>query len=289
MVVLARILGCCLLFAVSAANADGERLRWLINDFPPFTEVGPQMPGPGIAADMLRYLQQHMPQYHHEFEEASFARAYALMERGEPVCHSTTLKLPGREKAMLFSRPVFFLSAQKVLVREDRIPQVAPYIDGAGRVDVRRLLADTQLVTAVSERRGYSPKINAALREVGYPPQLLKAGVNFGAPLQQLAAGWIDYLFAYPLEVGWYQRQHPEMAGTALRQLAVAGDPPYTLGYIACVRSEWGVRVIRDIDAQLVKAGPRPPWIDMLIDYLPLEERQSYEQALVEHKPFAQP
>ena len=62
---------------------------------------------------MLRYLQQHLPQYRHEFEEASFARAYALMEQGEPVCHATTLKLPGRERAMLFSRPVLFLPAQR--------------------------------------------------------------------------------------------------------------------------------------------------------------------------------
>lgn len=282
-------MGCCLLFAVSAANADGERLRWLINDFPPFTVPGPELPGQGIAADMLRYLQQHLPQYQHEFEVASFARTYALMEQGEPVCHPTTLKLPSREKAMLFSRPALYLPAQQVLVRADRIAQVAPYLDDEGRVDVHRLLADTQLVTAISERRGYSLNINAALREVGNPPHLLKAGVNFGAPLQQLSAGWIDYLFAYPLELGWFHLQHPDVDDAALLKLAVAGDPPYMLGYVACARGEWGARVIRDINVQLAAAGPRPPWTDTLLQYLPLEERQNYEQALVEHRPFAQP
>ena len=110
---LMRTLGCCLLFVVSGVRAQDAPLRWLVNDFPPFTEAGPQIPGQGIAADMLRYLQQHLPQYQHQFEAASFARAYALMERGEEVCHPTTLKAPGREQVMLFSRPVLFLPAQQ--------------------------------------------------------------------------------------------------------------------------------------------------------------------------------
>ena len=69
--------------------------------------------------------------------------------------------------------------------------------------------------------------------------------------------------------MGWYQRQHPDVASTALRQLAVAGDPSYMLGYIACTRGEWGEQVIHDIDEQLAKVGPRPPWTEKLIEYLP--------------------
>jgi uncharacterized protein (TIGR02285 family) len=226
------VLGCCLLLLASGANAEGERLRWLINDFPPFTEVGPELPGQGIHDDMLRYLQAHLPQYQHQFEVASFARTYALMERGEPVCHPTTLKMPGRERSMLFSRPVVLLASQQVLVRQDRLPRLRPYLDPQGRVDVRRLLRDDQLVTAVSERRGYSPAISAALEELGPQPHVLKAGVKFNAPFQQLTAGWIDYLFAYPVELGWYRRHphrrpalHARPRRLRARRLGRTGDP----------------------------------------------------------------
>lgn len=286
---LARILGCCLLCAVSAAHAQDGRLRWLLNDFPPFTEVGQQLPGQGIADAMLLYLQPRLPQYRHEFEVASFARTYALMERGEPVCHPTTLKLPGREKTMLFSRPVLFLLSQQVLIRADRLPRVAPYRDAQGQVDVRRLLGDTQLVTAVSERRGYSPTISAALAELGPQPHVLQGGVQYSAPFRQLLAGWIDYLFAYPVELVKYQLQDGGESPIALQRLDISGAPPYMLGYISCTRSAWGEQVMREIDEQLRLAGPRPPWVDKIIEYTASEDRERYERALVEQRPFAQP
>lgn len=286
---LVRIMGCCLWFVVSAVNAQDVRLRWLLNDFPPFTEVDGQVPGRGIADGLLSYLQAHMPQYRHEFEVASFARAYALMERGEPVCHPTTLKMSEREQAMLFSRPVLFMPSQQVLIRNDRLDRVAPYLDAQGRVDVQRLLNDPQLVTAISERRGYSPSISRALAKQGSQPQVLKAGVNFSAPFQQLRAGWIDYLFAYPVELGWYYRLHQDEPAIAIRRLGIAGDPPYMLGYIACTHSTWGEQVIHDIDQQLRQAGPRPPWTERVIEFTANEDRESYERALVEQRPFAQP
>lgn len=286
---LARILGCCLLLAVSGAGAQDGRLRWLLNDFPPFNEVGQRIPGQGIADAVLLYLQPRLSQYHHEFEVASFARAYALMERGEPVCHPTTLKLPGREKIMLFSRPTLFLLSLQVLIRADRLQRVTPYLDAQGHVDVRRLLGDGQLVTAVSERRGYSPSIGAALAELGPQPHVLKGGVKFRAPFQQLMAGWIDYLFAYPVELGSYLRQNGGESPVALQRLPISADPPYMLGYIACTRSAWGEQVIRDIDEQLRLAGPRPPWVDKIVENTASEDRERYERALVEQRPFAQP
>lgn len=284
-----RILGCCLLLVISGACAEDQRLRWLLNDFPPFIEVGQQIPGQGISDAMLRYLQPRLPQYRHEFEVASFARMYALMERGEQVCHPTTLKLPEREQAMLFSRPVLFLLAQQVLIRADRRERLAPYLDAQGQVDVRRLLGDTQLVTAVSERRGYSPTISAALMELGPQAHVLKGGVKFGAPFQQLMAGWIDYLFAYPVELGFYQRQNAGQSPVAIQGLPISGAAPYTLGYISCTRGAWGEQVIGAIDEQLRLAGPRPPWIDKISENSASEDRERYERALVEQRPFAQP
>lgn len=284
-----RVLGCCLLFAVSGASAQDGRLLWLINDFPPFTEVGQQIPGQGIADALLLYLQPRLPQYQHDIEIASFARTLALMERGEPVCHPTTLKIPGREHTMVFSRPALFLTSQQVLIRADRKERVAPYIDSAGRIDVHRLLSDTQLVTAVSERRGYSPAISRALKALGPQPHVLKAGVKFNAPFQQLAAGWIDYLFAYSVELGLYRRQHSEASSVAILKLDVAGDPPYMLGHISCTRSAWGERVIQDIDEQLLLAGPKPPWIQKTIEYTAHEDLERYERDFIEQQPLSQP
>lgn len=287
--VYARVLGCCLLLVVSGVSAQGNSLRWLVNDFPPYTDVSGPLPGAGIADDVMRYLQARLPQYHHEFEAASFARAYAQMELGEPVCHPATLKLPGRDRAMLFSRPMLLLQSQRVLIREDQLDRFEAYLDDQRRIDVRRLLADTQLVTTISERRGYSPSITAALQEAGAKPHILEAGVNFSAPYQQLLEGWIDYLFAYPTELVWYQRLHKDEPQVALREFSVSGEQPYVLGYIACTRSAWGEQVIRDIDQQLKLAGPRPPWTDRVIEFTASEERNRYEESLIRSQPFIQP
>ncbi|MCZ4321871.1 hypothetical protein [Pseudomonas anguilliseptica] len=283
------VLGCCLLFVVSGVSAQSNSLRWLVNDFPPYTDVTGQLPGTGIADDVMRYLQARLPQYHHEFEVASFARTYAQMELGEPICHPTTLKLPGRDKAMLFSRPILFLQSQQVWIRQDQLSRVEAYLDDQGQIDVQRLLGDTGLVTTISERRGYSPLITAALKEVGAQPHVLKAGVNFSAPYQQLLAGWIDYLFVYPTELGWYRRMHQNESSVALRGFAVAGDQPYVLTYISCTRSAWGEHVIRDIDQQLKLAGPRPPWKDRVVEFTASEDRRRYEESLTRSQPFTQP
>lgn len=284
----ARALGCCLLFAVSGVSAQSNSLRWLVNDFPPYTDVSGQLPGSGIADDAVRYLQARMPQYHHEFEVASFARVFGLMELGEPVCHPTTLKLPGRDQLMLFSRPILFLQSQQVLIRKEQLKRIEPYLNEQSQINVRLLLNDPGLITTVSERRGYSPAISAALQEVGSPPQILKSGVNFSAPYQQLRAGWIDYLFAYPTELGWYNRLHGDGSDTAIHGIPIVGDQPYTLTYIACTRSAWGEQVIRDIDLQLKLAGTRPPWTDRVVEFTPSEDRSRYEDALTRSKPFAQ-
>lgn len=274
-----RAVMCCLAMASLNVAAEPVKITWLINDFPPFSDVTEESPGVGIADEIIRYLQQHLPQYEHEFQVATFARVYALMRERMNVCHATTLKLPGRSVDMYFSKPVLVLLPQQVLVNKGQEERFAGYLDSDGRVIVSRLMSDSSLVTAISEQRGYSASVNHALASLGPQTHILQAGTQFQAPFKQLKAGWIDYMFAYPVETNWYESTLPVDDSHFVRY-EIAGDPPYMLGYVACSHNEWGRKVIESIDEQLRVAPSPAPWTEKMIEYTQPAELPRYKHIL---------
>ncbi|WP_171016590.1 TIGR02285 family protein [Pseudomonas sp. D(2018)] len=271
---------------VTASQADSNKLVWLMNDFPPFIDVSGSMPGRGIADELVRYLIPRMPEYQHEFEVASIARAHGLMEQGEQVCHPSLLMNEDRKRIMVFSDPVFFILTHRVLIRKDRLDRFSAYLMPDGSIDAKRLTHDPNLVTAITERRAYSPSINAALEDVADTRHILKAGVQFNSPFHQLMSGWIDYLFAYPVEYGWYRKQQNESSDVVMRTIPISGDPEFILGYVTCTKGLWGQKVIEQVNAAIKEAGPRPSWVQKTVDYTAPEEVERFEKAFERNSPF---
>lgn len=272
--------------SIPGGQPEAQVLTWLLNDFPPFIVLDRDLPGGGVVDAALAYLIAHMPEYEHRIEVSSVARALGLMEQGEPLCHPALLPSEERQRVAVLSDTVHFVLAHHVIVPRDRLARIAPHLDGDGQVNVDSLLADRWLRTSITDKRTFAPLIEQALARHAGEGHVHRTGGQFVATFHQLAAGWIDYLFAYPIEPGWYRAQGQMPEALDLIHLPIAGVGPYTLGHVACTRGAWGQAVVDRVSAVVRAAGERPPWIDVQIAVSDADGARRLEQVFEQHNPF---
>lgn len=280
-----------LVFLGTAQAAPGDArervLTWVLNDFPPFIVVGGERPRSGFVDVMLDQLIARMPEYEHRVEVSSIARALGLMEQGERLCHPALLQNEARLRVAVFSGPVQVVLPHHVIVRRDRLERLGPHLDASGAVRVDRLVADASLVTSITDHRAFPPIIERELARFPEATHLHRTGGQFIASFHQLAAGWIDYLFAYPVEPGWYLAQEARRTDVEFAALPISGNQDFTLGYVACTRGAWGQQVVERIDAVVREAGPRPPWIEHQLSMLDPGSARKLLTVLGRERPFA--
>lgn len=275
---------------VPSGNAQETKTKqsivWLLNDFPPFILLNGELPGSGFVDATVKYLVQHMPEFEHRFEVSGVARTQGLMAQGMPVCHPALLRTPEREKLAVFSNPVHFVLTHHVVLPSQHLQRFQAHIEPNGKINLHSLLADRQLSTSRTEGRSLGVEIDTALASHQQQPHLKTTGVHFDAPFRQLAAGWTDYVFAYPVEPSYYKKQGSIPAQLELSYLPIAGLKDYTLGSIACTKGTWGQAITARINAVIAQAGPRPPWVDAQIAYMDAPTVRHFERLLTRHNPF---
>ncbi len=278
------------LAAAQPVWAGGElaerEIRWFLKPFPPVTILEGPLPGRGLVADFLRTLADRMPEYRHRYEPSGGARALGLMAQGEPACYPSLLKSPAREAVLVFSRPMAVSLPHHVVVRVDRVDRMLQYITPLGTIDVVRLLADGTLATTLTEQRVFPPQIAGPLHALTDQPHVNRANGDFSAPYRQLAAGWIDYLFAFPSEVTWQIGQINPAFESDVAYLPIDGMPPFLTIHTGCTKGPWGREVIARIDAVLRAIGPRPPWVDRHLALVDPPLARQLEAVLSRHQPL---
>lgn len=279
--------GMAVLGWVPAVQAQPDNtLTWLLSNFPPAIIIENTLPGRGFADDFVRYAVARMPEYTHVYEEASIARSLGLMQQGMHGCHPNLLITPERSTFVEFSEPVHITLQHHVLVRKDRVPRLAPYVDTEGAIDAARLVADPNLVTTITEKRGFPPVIAAALAAVKGQKQIVHANVDMQTPFYQLTSGWIDYVFAYPFEISWYTdpTNLPQIA--AYTHIPIRGMATGISGHIACTKGPWGSKVIARINDIVREAGARPPWHESQLKFLDADSVRRLDELFAKHNPF---
>lgn len=272
--------------AAAQVAPEKKTILWILNDFPPFILVDRDLPGDGFVDAALKHVIANLPDYNHRFEVAGVARAQGLMAQGTPVCHPALLKTPEREKLADFSQPAHFVLTHQVVLKKKDLPRFQRHIRLDGKVDVDTLMADSSLVTSVTEGRALGPKIDAPIAAHRGATHIKTTGVHFDAPFRQLASGWTDYIFAYPVEPAYYKIRHDIAADGELTYLPIAGTPDFTLGHFTCSKGPWGHEVIQRINRALQSAGPRPHWVDVQLSHMDTTARERFEHLFALHKPF---
>ncbi|WP_298372202.1 hypothetical protein [Azospirillum sp.] len=288
-------LGFLLLLLASAPHEDAaaespspiaKDITWVLNDFPPFIQVDGPLPGNGFVDAAVRYIAERMPDYNHRFEVSGIARAVGLMQQGTPVCHPALLPTAERMAYAVASRPVHFTLPHYVIARADRAERLRPFLDRDGRISLDSLLGAADITTSFTEQRAFAPAIQTALAAHKGAPNILFAGVHFNAPFLQMAAGWVDYIIAYPVEPRWYNAKGQALNEQPLVYYPIAGVEDYTLGHVMCTKGPWGEAVVQRVNAIVVDAGARPPWIDTEIALSDEASGRRLDELFTRYNPF---
>lgn len=253
-----------------AAAAQADTIRWVAQDVPPhFSFVDGRAPrsvaelGGGEVDGFLRVLLPRMPQYGHEFVEASTARYEALSRSGETLCSALHVRTPKRVGWLYFSHLYPPLASREihVIVRRDVADALTAGRPQDSRLTLADLLKRPELRLLLARDRSFGPQIDRLLaRHV--VPRLVVGAQQSNRLLGMLRAGRMDYTLEYPAVVNDYLKRVDDPA--ALVALPLAEGFTTQLATVACSRTPEGRRQIEAIDAavrQLAREPDREPWV----------------------------
>ncbi|MFG6485314.1 hypothetical protein ACG04R_01450 [Roseateles sp. BYS78W] len=263
-----RAWACAALLAAASAHAD--TIRWVAQEMPPhFSFHEGHAPrslaelGHGEVDGYLRVLLPRMPQFQHEFVEASTARYEALSRSGQTLCSALHVRTPARAEWLYFSHlyPPLISREIHVVVRRDALPRLTQGRPADGRVALADLLKRRDLSLLLARDRAFGPQLDKALA-AEVVPRLAVGAQSSTQLLDMLRAGRMDYTLEYPSIVDDYLKRIG--APGALVALPVSEGRSTLLATVSCSRTPDGRRYIEAIDAAvraLAQEPDRAAWV----------------------------
>lgn len=246
------------LSAEPVAQAD---VLWLGVDFKPMIiKDGPQA-GEGFLDKTLLLFQQLLPGYRHLSTLSNTRRQEQEMltglREGRRVCSVALFRTPKREDFAVFSRPYLSVLPNGIITLQRLAPRFAPYRDGAGDLQLARILADSQLRLGVTRGRIYGGAVDKLLAPLAAsepnPAVVWRAAADIGEGLYgMLQRGRIDFTLGYAVEEQYLVRQVPGQEPTVF--LPLAENTGLLDARFSCARTPWGANTVAQVDALL--AGP---------------------------------
>ncbi len=262
---------CAAWLAWIAIAAQADTIRWVAQDVAPhFSFIEGRAPrsvaelANGEVDGFLRVLLARMPQYRHEFVEASTSRYEVLSRGGETLCSALHVRTPRRLEWLYFSHLYPSLASREihVIVRRGFVDALAAGRGQDGRLTLADLLKRPELRLLLARDRSFGPQIDGLLAQQVVPR--LAAGAQVGSQLlDMLRAGRMDYALEYPAVVNDYLKRVDD-AG-ALVALPLAEGFTTQLATVSCSRTPQGRRHIEAIDAavrQLAREPGREAWVN---------------------------
>lgn len=256
--------------AAWAQPAPLGTIHWVAQDAPPhFSFVQGHPPrsvaelGRGEVDGFMRVLLARMPEWRHEFVEASTARYEAESRRGQTLCSTIHVRTPERLQWAWFSHlyPPLVSREIHVVVRRELLDQLNAERGGDGRLQLAALLKRPELRLLVPRDRAFGPQVDNLLARYTVPRRAVGAKLS-SQMLDMLRAGRMDYTLEYPAVVTDYLARVGEPG--ALVALPMAEGLSTLLATVSCSRTPEGRRQIEAIDAavrELARDPNREAWV----------------------------
>jgi uncharacterized protein (TIGR02285 family) len=250
--------------AAQAAPPPADTIRWVAQDVPPHFSFIQGRPPRAIAElwlgevdGFMRVLLARMPEFRHEFVEASTARYETESRRGQTLCSTMHVRTPERLAWAYFSHlyPPLVSREIHVIVRRELHGQLSQGRPQDGRVQLSDLLKREDLRLLVARDRAFGAQIDTLLARHTVPRQAVGAQLSTQL-LDMLRAGRMDYTLEYPAVVQDYLKRAGDPG--ALVALPMAEGLSTPLATVSCSRTPAGKRHIEAIDAA-VRALAREP------------------------------
>lgn len=263
----------------SFAPADlpsGPILHWSVPPFAPaFITDSPELSG--YAADTQNWFVDRLPQYRHEILQVPLARLLAEMKSGEGELRCSTTLIPTEERRqyIAFADTILLHLPISVVIRVQDKQRFSPYLDDKGHIDLSRLLADQNMITAVRIGRAYGTQVDKYLSAYREDPHVMHVADDTKF-LRMLELERIDWSLYFPSEAEFYRRRHtPDLD---IMAIPINGNTTLLEATIGCADTPAGKKAIAEIN-DIIEKNPNMPWTDFYSDWLSPQDREWFKAA----------
>jgi len=246
-----------LLTPVKSIAADS--IAWMEAVAPPFFIHEGPFKGQGYEDLISNILINHLPQYNHTHLQANISRHYQQWKQGEKACALAMYKTPERMKFVYFSIPSVFTLPTVLIIRKDRFKDFG----NSEIVSLSEILQANTVIIGRSNNRSYGIEFDKTLKRYSNKDNTYtyEGGGLTQQLFKMLSAKRIDALCGLPEEAMYLAEQmgiRDKIMTLAIKENQVNNNASLT--YVACSKTEWGKKVIADINSVLLQQRPTKPY-----------------------------
>ncbi|XGC81434.1 TIGR02285 family protein [Bdellovibrio bacteriovorus] len=228
----------------SFAESKAPPLTWIRWNDPPIFIFEAPFKGQGVLDVVERGLIAALPQYRHKHLEANVPRVLKEAEEKSPICNAGWLDTPEWAKLFYFSKPVFVIPANGVLLKESKLREVK------GLKSLQDFL-DKKPHWLLGVGRLYGEGIDEVLNKNNYKKNKKILPVASSLLVHRmLNTNRVQYTLGYPFEAKYYD----ELFGNTKDRVVyvpLSDNKPFVEVVVACPKTEWGKQVIKDVNKAL--------------------------------------
>jgi len=227
--------------------AARDTVTWMTEDLPPeFIYRGPSE-GQGTGDLSIRFIAERLPGYEHRVIRADTARIFYQMARQDGVCYWGAWRTPERQVFARFSNRPLPGPSFRLIVSEDRMASLKPYLTEQGEIDLAALGAGG-LTGGYVTGQPYPGVVGDFVAAPG-PAVRLEPVTQVSRLYGLVGAGRVDFVIGNGIETRYYLSHNP--SARKFHALPIKGAPPATVGYVACSKGAIGGAVIDAVDRLL--------------------------------------
>lgn len=260
-------------------------ISWYLFDYPPSYITSGPYKEQGYQDLILADLEQSLPSMRIHRVATSVALVMANLEHEKGACAGALAKTPERMAHMVFSDPILVSMPIRLVVREDMMPTLLPFLDDKGQVMLPALTKAEGLRAGIVQGRVYGHALDDALAEEARSGNAVRAGQGH-LVFRMLARGRIGYTFGYPDEVGFYVRMlEREGVEAKLATLPVVGYSANSHSHIGCTKDAAGEAFIAAVNHILAEQETHARWQSYYLDWVDPSARSDIAAAIAQKAP----
>lgn len=232
-----------------------DSIFWMEAVAPPFFIHEGPLKRQGYEDLITDIIEESMPEYDHQRVRANISRHYQQWKQGEPACSLAMFKTEERKEFAYFSMPSVFTLPPVLIIKKDRFAEFG----GEKTVSLQGILENGSLLIGRSTKRSYGAGFDNTLNKYGTADNIYAyEGTQLSLNLfKMLLSGRIDALPGLPEEAMYLA----EKLGFREQVMTLSveeniHDHEAMLTYVACSKTKWGEKVIREINKVLLEQRP---------------------------------
>jgi uncharacterized protein (TIGR02285 family) len=232
-----------------------DSVTWMEAIAPPFFIHEGELKGQGYEDVITDILIENLPEYSHDEMTSNISRHYYNFKQGQKVCNVGLYKTAEREEFLYFSTPSFFTLPTVLVIKKDKFTNFG----NSKTVRLDALLKEGKMTIGRATNRSYGKYVDTILDKYKEQGKIVafegeELSRNF---FQMLMLGRLDALISLP-EEAIYQTEKLKFKDEIMTLTIEENQVGYEswLSYVACSKTEWGKKIIDEINQVLLEQRP---------------------------------